>query len=49
MRWFKPRYLLHGHIHIYRNNEVRETRYHETEIINIYPYRVLDLEPRLRL
>jgi Icc-related predicted phosphoesterase len=46
MRWFKPRYLLHGHIHLYRHNEVTETRYHHTEIINIYPYRVLDLEPQ---
>jgi len=45
MRWFKPRYLLHGHIHLYRNNTTTHTQYHETEVINIYPYRVLDLEP----
>ncbi len=45
MRWFKPRYLLHGHIHIYRRDEVTQSRYHETEVINVYPYRVLELEP----
>jgi len=45
MRVFKPRYLLHGHIHIYRHNEVTRTRYLETEVINVYPYRILDLEP----
>jgi uncharacterized protein len=45
MRWFKPRYLLHGHIHLYRRNVVTETRYLETDVINVYPYRVLDLEP----
>jgi Icc-related predicted phosphoesterase len=45
MRWFKPRYLLHGHIHIYRHNTVTQTRYCETEVINVYPYRILDLEP----
>lgn len=44
MRWFKPRYLLHGHIHLYRNNEVTQTRYYDTEIINVYPYRLLELE-----
>lgn len=46
MRWFKPRYLLHGHIHIYRRDEVTESRYHQTDIINVYPYRVMDLEPQ---
>lgn len=44
MRWFKPRYLLHGHIHLYRHDEVIQTRYHETEIINVYPYRLLELD-----
>lgn len=44
MRWFKPRYLLHGHIHLYRHDEVVQTRYNETEIINVYPYRLLELD-----
>lgn len=44
MRWFKPRYLLHGHIHLYRRDEVTTTRYDQTEIINVYPYRLLDLD-----
>lgn len=45
MRWFKPRYLLHGHIHLYRHDEVTHTQYYDTEVINIYPYQILDLEP----
>lgn len=45
MRWFKPHYLLHGHIHLYRQNVTTQTRYEETEVINVYPFRVLDLEP----
>lgn len=45
MRWFKPRYLLHGHIHIYRRDEVTESRYFDTDVINVYPYRILDLQP----
>lgn len=45
MRWFKPRYLLHGHIHLYRSDTVTRTQYHETKVINIYPYRILEIEP----
>ena len=45
MRWFKPRYLIHGHIHLYRLDVVTQTRFEETEVINVYPFRVLDLEP----
>jgi hypothetical protein len=45
MRWFKPRYLLHGHIHLYRHNVVTQTRYEETEVINVYPFKILELEP----
>jgi Icc-related predicted phosphoesterase len=45
MRWFRPRYLLHGHIHLYRGNEVTRTCFEHTEVINVYPYRILDLEP----
>jgi uncharacterized protein len=42
MRYFKPRYLLHGHIHIYRQDTIRQTRYHSTEIINVFPARVIE-------
>ncbi|MEA3337689.1 MAG: metallophosphoesterase [Chloroflexota bacterium] len=43
MRTFRPRYLLHGHKHVYRSDEVTETRYHDTTVINVYPWKVLDL------
>ncbi len=41
---FKPRYLIHGHRHIYNPNEITTTQYMETKVINIYPYKVVDLE-----
>ena len=41
MARFRPRYLLHGHKHIY-GPEPRRTRYRDTEIINVYPYRVVE-------
>ena len=45
LRLFKPRFLLHGHIHIYRNNTPRQTNYNQTAIINVYPYRLLEIDP----
>jgi uncharacterized protein len=42
MKVFKPRYLLHGHTHRYRQDVPSVTRYAETEVINVYPYRVLE-------
>lgn len=42
-RW-KPKYQLHGHIHIYdRTTETKHTL-HSTKVINVYPYQRLDLE-----
>lgn len=43
MEWFRPRFLLHGHIHIYRQDTIRETQYQNTEVINVYPYRILEI------
>jgi Icc-related predicted phosphoesterase len=42
MRRFRPRYLLHGHRHIY-GRETWQSRYDETEVINIHPFRVIEL------
>ena len=44
MKMFKPRYLIHGHRHIYNPNEVTETQFMDTKVINIYPYKVIDIE-----
>ncbi len=48
MRRFKPRYLLHGHIHLYDRNEKRETQYHDTLVINVYDHYVLRIEDEPR-
>ncbi|MFO7536612.1 MAG: metallophosphoesterase [Chloroflexota bacterium] len=42
LRLFKPRYLLHGHIHIYRQDAIRQTRYYDTNILNVFPARVIE-------
>lgn len=49
-RWllkvFKPTYHLHGHIHVYRNDIVTKTRFHQTDVINCYGYRELPFDIR---
>ena len=42
MRVFQPRYLLHGHTHRYRQDVPAVSRYRATEVINVYPYRVIE-------
>ena len=39
-----PRYMLHGHIHLYNRNAPYKARRGQTEIINAYPYRVLEID-----
>lgn len=45
MERFRPRYLLHGHKHAYGPEPTRTTRY-QTEVINVYPYRVIEIDDR---
>jgi Icc-related predicted phosphoesterase len=42
MRAFKPRYLIHGHIHLYDLSEVRTTQYNKTLVINAFSQYVID-------
>jgi uncharacterized protein len=42
MRTFKPRLWLHGHTHRYRQDVPAVTQYEATEVINVYPYRVIE-------
>jgi Icc-related predicted phosphoesterase len=44
MRVFKPRYLIHGHIHLYDFSEVRSTEYKKTQVINAYSHYIIDTE-----
>ena len=44
MRIFRPRYLLHGHRHQNYAPGAAETRWGATTVINVHPFRVLDIE-----
>jgi Icc-related predicted phosphoesterase len=43
MRLFRPRYLLHGHVHRYDPRTATESRYEDTFVINVYPHKLLDI------
>ncbi len=49
IRVFKPRYFLHGHTLVYKSNLLSPvTRVGATTVINVYPCRLLEVEPHVR-
>jgi len=43
MNTFKPRFLVHGHIHLYDLCDVRCTKWKNTTIVNAYSHHILNL------
>lgn len=41
---FRPRYLIHGHVHVYSPAEVTDSTYKDTRVLNTYGYRTLEIE-----
>ena len=46
LEWYRPRYMLHGHVHTYDRRKTTRTQYRDTCIININPITVLEIEPK---
>lgn len=44
MEVYKPRYLIHGHIHLYDLSDQRTTKYMETTVINVYSQYLINTE-----
>jgi Icc-related predicted phosphoesterase len=44
---FRPRYLIHGHVHIYHPREPTQTVYGKTTVINTYGYHTLEVNEGL--
>ena len=42
---FHPRYVLHGHSHVWRRDTVVTTQVGRTTILNVCPYRVIEVPP----
>jgi Icc-related predicted phosphoesterase len=43
IRCFKPTYHVHGHIHLYDRRAETVTRVGATQVVNVYPFRELEL------
>jgi uncharacterized protein len=43
LRWFRPRYHLHGHTHIYDRRTPTTTQFGRTTVMNAYGARTLDI------
>ncbi len=43
-RVFQPAIHLHGHIHVYKNDEITETQFQKTRIINAFGYKEIEIE-----
>lgn len=43
LRWFRPRYHLHGHTHVYDSRTVTETQFGHTTVLNAYGARTIEL------
>ncbi len=44
LRWFRPPYQVHGHIHLYDRSKPNTCRFIDTDVINVFPYQRLELE-----
>jgi uncharacterized protein len=45
VRFFRPRYFLHGHTLFYKGNLVApQTRVESTTVCNVYPYRLIEVD-----
>ncbi len=44
METYHPRYLVHGHQHLYGSNEAIRTTYHQTEVVNAYGCQLIELD-----
>ena len=43
LRWFRPRYHVHGHTHVYDSRTVTQTQFGRTTVVNAYGARTIDL------
>lgn len=44
MEWYRPRYMLHGHVHTYDRRVTTHSRYADTMVVNVNPVTVLDID-----
>ena len=45
MDWYRPRYMVHGHVHTWDRRETVRSVYQDTCVMNINPVTLMDVEP----
>jgi Icc-related predicted phosphoesterase len=45
IQWFRPRYMVHGHVDVLDNRKTTVTKVGACQVININPVRVLTIDP----
>jgi len=46
MDHFRPRYLIHGHRHVYHLQRPEVSQYRQTTVINVYGHSLIEVEPQ---
>lgn len=46
MEWYRPRFMVHGHVHTYDRRVTTKTQYLDTCVMNINPVTLLEIEPQ---
>lgn len=41
---YRPRFHLHGHVHLYDHNQSYQDLYYQTWVINCYSYRIIEID-----
>ncbi len=44
IKHYQPRYLIHGHVHVYDNRAETTTQVGMTTVVNAYGYKILDIQ-----
>lgn len=45
LSWYRPRMMVHGHVHTWDRRRQTETAFRDSMVYNINPYMVLDVQP----
>jgi Icc-related predicted phosphoesterase len=45
IRWYTPRYLIHGHVDVLDRRKPTRTMIKNTEVLNINPVKLIDIMP----
>ena len=44
MDWYRPRFMIHGHVHTWDRRKSTRTNYKNTMVMNIMPFAILEIE-----